>query len=239
MAINIVIGIFFSNAIFSFWIFFITIRSQLRETTMLKPMLEVIKNLYKMTNGMELSLAERDRLDISDSTFTYGEINPSSFAEMLQVAEPKPGEIFYDLGSGTGKAVFCAALLYDWQALRGIEFLPALHQTSVKLLKSLPNLPEIKKYYPNKAFPIEFIQKDFLNYDFSDADIIYIHATTFGYPLWDNLGRKLQQLRPGARVIVNTKQLDPEYFNKIDETTYLMGWGESTVFTFKKKENLH
>ena len=34
--------------------------------------------------------------------FTYGEVNFMSFLPMLGFVEPKPGEVFYDLGCGSG-----------------------------------------------------------------------------------------------------------------------------------------
>jgi len=44
--------------------------------------------------------------------FVYGEILPSSMAVVLEAMAPKPGETFVDLGSGAGKTVLLAALLY-------------------------------------------------------------------------------------------------------------------------------
>ncbi len=42
----------------------------------------------------------------------YGEIGAKGFAEVLHLVEPQEGEVFVDLGSGTGKAVMLAAALY-------------------------------------------------------------------------------------------------------------------------------
>ena len=196
---------------------------------------EIIEKLYKSVDGMRISLDERNRLDISSSDLTYGEINPVTFADMLEVVEPKPGEVFYDLGSGAGKAVFTAALLNDWSKCAGVELLPGLFEASNKLLKEFQNMPEVQKNFPDRNFPIEFIQEDFLKADFTDANVIFLHATTFGPMIWDPLMVKMRDLKRGTRVIVNTKQLDSTYFDKIAEDLRVMGWGESTVFTYKKK----
>lgn len=196
---------------------------------------EIIYRLYKDVDGMKISLAERDRLQIVDSSLTYGEILPDTFGYILADANPKPGEVFYDLGAGTGKAVMTAALLNDWSKLRGVELLPALHDTSMKVLQKFQTMPEVKKYFPGRQFSIDFLQQDFLNTDISDADIIFLHATTFGPMIWDPLMEKLNVLKSGMRVIVNTKRLNTTYFDLIKEQTWLMGWGESTVFTYRKK----
>src|SRR4051812_20387328 len=74
----------------------------------------VFTTLYKDVNGIAISLAERERLQLQDLSFTYGEINPGTFAAILEIAKPQAGDVFFDLGCGTGKAVFCAAMLYDW-----------------------------------------------------------------------------------------------------------------------------
>lgn len=194
----------------------------------------IIAKLYQPIDGMKISLAERDRLQIVDSNFTYGEINPDTFIDMLEVVEPKPGEVFYDLGSGTGKAVYCAALVNNWKKCGGVEILPGLHGAASSLSQVFENMQEVKKLHPDWKYHFAFINEDFVNVDISDADVVFLHATTFGYPLWDNLKAKLNTLKPGTRVIVNTKQLDSEYFEKIDDQMREMGWGESMVFTYRK-----
>jgi hypothetical protein len=38
--------------------------------------------------------------------FVYGEINPASVANLLEIVKPKQGEVIVDLGSGAGKVCF-------------------------------------------------------------------------------------------------------------------------------------
>ena len=55
---------------------------------------------------------------------TYGEVFFQSFIPLLSYAKPKPGEIFYDLGCGTGKAQMIASIAFpDLKACKGIEYL--------------------------------------------------------------------------------------------------------------------
>jgi SAM-dependent methyltransferase len=195
----------------------------------------IIEKLFRTTDGVYISHAERERLDIHDTSFTYGEISPEGLAETLAIVQPKAGEVIYDLGSGTGKAVFCAALLYDWKKCIGIEFLPGLCQVSQELLKNFLKMEEIQQHFPDKNFPIEFIHDDFLNVDFSDADIIHLNATTLNPVLWGDLTKKLNALKPGTRLIVCTKKLDESHFEKIHEALHPMSWGDCTVFIYQKK----
>jgi precorrin-6B methylase 2 len=194
----------------------------------------IINEIYQPIDGMRISLSERDRLHIVDSTYTYGEINPDTFVEMLAVVQPQPGEVFYDLGAGAGKAVICAAMANDWGKCCGVEILPGLVKASQQALIEFEKSPTVQKLFPNRKFNIQFLQEDVLKVDLTDADVIFLHATTFGQPMWDNLKARLLDLKAGSRVIVNTKQLDNDSFEKIDEHSRLMGWGDSMAFTYKK-----
>jgi len=57
----------------------------------------------------------------------YGEVEYKSFYRVLRKINAPPGGVFYDLGSGTGKAVFAARLTQDFQRCVGIEILNGLH----------------------------------------------------------------------------------------------------------------
>ena len=45
----------------------------------------------------------------------YGEVDFHSFARVLRKINPVPGGVFYDLGSGTAKAVFVARFMHDFR----------------------------------------------------------------------------------------------------------------------------
>ena len=61
----------------------------------------------------------------------YGEVSAASFARCLEWVTPVAGEVFYDLGSGTGKAVLTAAALHPLAAAYGIEIQPRLHEAAL------------------------------------------------------------------------------------------------------------
>lgn len=200
----------------------------------LKNGLLILDKLYKDVNGMEISLAERERLKTDDPSFTYGEITFPSIATSLAIVDPKPGEVFYDLGAGAGKAVFCAALLNDWKKCYGIEFLPALHECTKTLLDKLRNMPEAQQYFPQILQHIEFIQSDILKTNFSDADVVYMNATAFAPDMWESLIPKLEALKSGARIIVLTKRLKKDKFELLQETSLPMSWGMNSVMIYKR-----
>lgn len=54
--------------------------------------------------GKMLSKKEREIKNLNDEkSLIYGEVEFASFYRVLRKINPKPGLVFYDLGSGTGK----------------------------------------------------------------------------------------------------------------------------------------
>jgi precorrin-6B methylase 2 len=193
----------------------------------------LIEKIYSTTNGIVLSKNERERLNYTDEAFIYGEMICTSFSELLMEAAPKPGEVFYDLGAGTGKAVLLSSLLYPFSKCIGIELLPALHQVSLIKKKEFLESPEIRSLTHKPD--IEFINADILKHDFSDADVIFINATCFTPLLWSGIVEKLKRLKIGTRIIVSSKNLKTESrFILIISGMYPMSWGLASVYVYKK-----
>lgn len=56
-------------------------------------------------------------------------------AKMLRLSQLEAGEVFLDMGSGTGKACLAAGLLHpDLAVCRGVELLNGLHREAEVLL---------------------------------------------------------------------------------------------------------
>lgn len=187
--------------------------------------------LYQAISGANLSQAERKKLQNDEDAFIYGEIQFLPFFALLEKAMPRTGEVFYDLGSGIGKAVFTAALYFDFKKTVGIECLSGLTRTAHAQLKKATD------YFSSteKLASIQFVQDNFLNYDFSDADIIFINATCFSYSTWEQLIAKFKLLKSGSRLIVTTKKLPADSFEFIQQSFALMSWGVNLVRIYIKK----
>jgi SAM-dependent methyltransferase len=155
----------------------------------------------------------------------YGEVGPDGFLDALRRAAPQPGEVFYDLGSGTGKAVFLAAMLFDFKKAVGIELMDSLGLVARKLLAKYdatyrPEMPEAQQHQE-----LAFIDGSFLEKDFSDADVVFTHSTLFSPPLWDKLVARMESLKPGARVVCATKDITSEAFELKEDFRVVMPWG--------------
>lgn len=197
-----------------------------------------LTNLFRGVSGKFTSKIYRYVYFIRNKEFIYGEIDFLSFYCILKQTKPKDGEIFYDLGAGTGKAVFCSALFFNLSKSKGIELLLPLHKKANFFLKKAENfynetLNNKEQKYLKQINTIEFINDNFLNYDFLDADIIYVAATCLNSATWENLTTKMAKLKPGSRIIVATKSIHHQNFQIIYQSVELMSWGLCPIKIYK------
>lgn len=197
--------------------------------------LKIMTKLYENVSPFSVSLDERRLKNLqADKQYTYGEVVFYSFAQILELAHPKPGEIFYDLGCGAGKPVFIAALIFDFAKACGVEKLESLYNLCVALNEKLPTLPEMQELPTDKKLNIEFINEDLLNVDLSEADIVFINATCFYGDLWDAILARLLKLKVGARVILTTRVIKTGGFKLKHQNLFLMSWGLSQVSIYER-----
>jgi precorrin-6B methylase 2 len=109
--------------------------------------------------------------------------------EMLAMADVKPTDVVYDLGSGDGIIPIEASKKYGVRSV-GIEYNPDLVELSIRNAKRNGVQDRVR-----------FRQGDIFVEDFSEATVLTLY-------LGENLNLKLQpkifQMRPGTRVISNT-----------------------------------
>ncbi len=115
---------------------------------------------------------------------------PTSLKEikrMLEILQLKPGEIFYDLGSGDGRIVIEAAKNYKARAI-GIEINPILVFFSRLKIKKLGLDKNVQIHWGN-----------FFRKDISGADAI----STYLFQSTNNLLEKkfLLELKPKTRIV--------------------------------------
>src|SRR3990172_1471045 len=93
----------------------------------------IFESLYTGVNGYTISSQARKDLPYASKAHTYGEVTPEGFSKILSDADVKGG-YFYDLGSGTGKAVVLASLFGNFSKLVGIEMIEDLYKTAKSVL---------------------------------------------------------------------------------------------------------
>jgi predicted O-methyltransferase YrrM len=123
---------------------------------------------------------------------------------MLEMANIRPGETLYDLGSGDGRILIAAVQKYKVKAV-GVEISPRLvakAETSIA-----------KAGLEGQA---RVIQGDLLNVDFTGADVVTIYLAT---PLNEQLRPRLEKyLKPGARVVSHDYAIPGWKPSKVDKT---------------------
>jgi hypothetical protein len=159
---------------------------------------------------------------------------------VLLKIRPKQGTKFYDLGSGTGKAVLAARLLHDFESCNGIEIINNLHEVAVKLKHKFEQGDELVQHTQfvkadNPVPQIHFECGDFLETDsWFDGDVVFINSTCFDEDLMESLSKKCESLKSNSYVITFTKPLDSKKFEILEKSRYAMSWGTATVYIHKR-----
>jgi predicted RNA methylase len=141
---------------------------------------------------------------------------------MLTLAELRAGEVFFDLGSGDGRAVVMAAKEFGARAV-GVE----LREDLVK--KALSTI-----YEKSLQDRITIVNGDMFNVDLTSADVIFLYLTTSAN---EKIKAKLEsELKKGVRIvshdyeIVGWKPIRVENYCE-NET---LGYPSHTLYLYKK-----
>jgi tRNA A58 N-methylase Trm61 len=141
---------------------------------------------------------------------------------MLILAELKPGETFYDLGSGDGRTVIMAAKDFGAKAV-GVE----LREDLVK--KALNSIYELG--LERRA---QILQDDIFKVDLTPADVVFLYLTTSAN---EKIKPKLEsELRPGARVVSHDYEIlgwKPSRIDNFCENPRL-GYPSHTIYVYKR-----
>lgn len=186
--------------------------------------------------GKTLSKDERDRKQLNDEkSLIYGEVEYDSFYRVLRKIN-SPGGVFYDLGSGTGKAVFAARLTQDFTRCIGIEILQGLHRQACVVLDRYNT--SLRQYLcSGQSQQVALYEGSFLEYDWSDGDVVFANSTCYDDDLMLSMARQAASLKPGAIFVSFTKGLESPYFEVLERKRYKMSWGPATVFIHRRLTN--
>jgi len=142
--------------------------------------------------------------------------------QMLVLAEVKPGEIVYDLGSGDGRLVIMAAQEFGANAV-GVE----LREDLVK--QALEKVSEL-----HLEGRIKIFQENFFEVDVSPADVVTLYLTTSANT---KVKPKLEsELKPGARVVSHDYEImgwKPLKIENFCENPRL-GYPTHTIYVYRR-----
>jgi len=141
---------------------------------------------------------------------------------MLILAQLKPGEIFFDLGAGDGRAVIMAAKDFGARAV-GVE----LREDLVK--KALSSV-----YEQGLQDRVTIVNGDMFGVDLSSADVVFLYLTTSAN---EKVKPKLEaELKHGVRVVSHDYEIvgwKPVKVENFCENPTL-GYPSHTIYLYKK-----
>lgn len=144
----------------------------------------------------------------------YGELLPSFTSEVLHKLNFVPSQKFYDLGSGVGNATFQAALEFGAELSGGCELMEhALKLTELQerlLLKHL-SVFGLKQMNLDFALLQSFVNNDKVAKSALDCDVLLVNNYLFDVNLNAEVGKLLNGLRPGTKIISLRNFIRPRY----------------------------
>ena len=166
--------------------------------------LDAVRLAYESIDGYTIAREEKHaqrKAGVFLEGVQYGEVDPASFAVALQWASPSAGERFFDLGSGTGKAVLTAAALHDFRSASGFEILRPLHDAALRAHAACSG--------SLRCAAVRLVCADGFSAEppWHEADVVFCTTTCFTDEMVERLEAGAAKLRRGARLIVTTREL--------------------------------
>src|SRR5215471_4579810 len=116
---------------------------------------------------------------------------------MLQLADVKPTDVVYDLGSGDGRIVITAAKQYGARGV-GVEIDPQLVRRATENAAAA-----------GVADRVSFVNQNLFTTDLSEANVVTLYLLQ---SINDRLRPRLvRDLKPGARVVSHVFNMGPEW----------------------------
>jgi len=192
--------------------------------------------LYKNVDGFESSKRAKKNNSQQDgrNTFIYGEFPFVTGQAIIKKAQPKKDGVFFDLGSGVGRAVILSHLLFDFKKSVGIELLEGMHDDACKLAQQLPRLvsPQFENHLRDRE--ISLINKNIFDVDLSEADLILLNCPLRGEKSFLQLEEKfLRELKPKTKIIVTIRKLKSPAFKLFHSQQYKFSWGMADTFFYE------
>jgi predicted RNA methylase len=142
--------------------------------------------------------------------------------QMLILADLKPGEVLYDLGSGDGRAVIMAAKDFGATSV-GVELRDDLAK------RALDSIQEI-----DLAEKTRIIQKDIFTVNLSAANVVFLYLTTSAN---EKIKPKLEaELESGTRVVSHDYEILGWKPLKVDTfcENPKLGYPSHTIYVYKR-----
>lgn len=193
--------------------------------------LELVARIYAAIDGYGIARESKKR-QRAEGVFLdgiqYGEVREDGFLAALQWCDPRPGETFIDLGSGTGKAVLAAAATIALKSATGVEIVRELHEAALKAAgqcQSIGGLPTSE---------VRFHCTDALAFAWQEHDLVFCSLTCFTEEQAEVVRRGAEQLHKGARLLVTSRTLDSPLLRLLKRQDVPYGKGRMTFLAYER-----
>jgi len=218
---------FFNLLFISFQNLFYNIFQKVKEFIIFFPDLRfffldlLIDFIYFFVSPFSLRNAEGNNLPVTYEELTYGEIYYFTARSILRKIDFTSEDVLVDIGSGRGKMVFFASAYFKAGAI-GIEILPTFVSKSRQIANIL-NLPDA-----------QFIQGNFLDFDFSDVTVVYFAGTCISEESLKKLMKALRKAPKGTKIINLSYPLEEDFLQLMAREEMFFSWGTTLVYFYKK-----
>lgn len=141
---------------------------------------------------------------------------------MLVLAQLKPGEVFFDLGSGDGRTVIMAAKEFGARAV-GVELREDLAKKALSTV-----------YDEGLQDRVTIVNGDMFNVDLSSANVVFLYLTTSAN---EKIKPKLEaELKPGTRIVSHDYEIVGWKPLKVDNfcENPKLGYPSHTIYLYRK-----
>ncbi len=142
---------------------------------------------------------------------------------MLQLAELKPGDVFFDLGAGDGRTVIMAAKTYGARAV-GVEMREDLAKRAMSVIND-----------NGLSDRVTIVNGDMFKVDLTSADVVYLYLTTSAN---EKVKPKMEaELKKGVRIVSHDYEVvgwKPAKVENFVENPSL-GYPSHTIYVYKKQ----
>lgn len=186
-----------------------------------------IKNLYEGVSGYGIPLEERETIIGHGGEPTYGEITPEGVSDLVVEFGLKPGDVFYDLGSGVGKVAVQVYLESPVKKSVGVELSKTRHDCGAPVVRKLKQEGLLQR-----GRQLSLICADILARDYKDATHIYTASLCFSDEFMEKLTAHLAQSKKGL-IVASLRALPEEHgFELIKVKQMPMTWSDDTPVYF-------
>ena len=187
------------------------------------------------------------------NNFVYGEVVLEPFYDFLSrsseayLPQSSSSRKYYDLGSGTGKSVFIAALTGKFSFAGGCEILECLHGIATTVMEDYREMIEpmtnAMNNSNNKTTELRVDLDDIFSVErvrmWSQCEYVFCNCLTWEDEQMETLARAAEHLKEGSIFVTVLLPLPSEKFEVIAEEECLFSWGgEAPLVIHRKRRQL-